>query len=179
MTKIVTSEEHRSAFRGMAAGVAGGLTAAWVMNAYLTGSKKAREAMQTPEQRAKQKEQEASAGDDSTQRIADLVVRGVTGNSLSEQGKKTGGPLVHYIFGAMTGALYGAVTEYSKYSRLGFGTLFGSMVFIGADEVVVPALDLAPKPSEQPLGNHIDHWIAHLVYGATLEAVRRATRRLV
>ena len=179
MTKTTASGSCPSMSRGMAAGVAGGLVAAWIMNAYLAGSKKAREAMLTPEENEKQKEQEASAGDDSTQRVADLVAKGVTGEPLSEEGKKTSGPVVHYLFGAMMGALYGVAAEYSKASRLGFGTLFGSMLFIGADEVMVPALGLAPPPSEQPLGNRVDHWIAHLVYGATLETGRRVARKLV
>jgi hypothetical protein len=43
----------------------------------------------------------------------------------------------------------------------------------------VLALGLGPKPAETTLANHVDHWIAHLVYAASLEAGRRTIRKLI
>ena len=46
------------------------------------------------------------------------------------------------------------------------------------DEVAVPAFQLAPAPTETPATDHLQHWAAHVVYGASLELVRSLVRRI-
>jgi uncharacterized membrane protein YagU involved in acid resistance len=159
--------------RGVLAGAAAGLVAAWVMNQFLAAWTKAQKALQEPT------EAEPPQGEDSTEMVADAIVHSVTGRHLDKADKQKAGPIVHYAFGSLMGGVYGAMAEYSPQWRRGFGTLFGTVLFVGADEIVVPALGLGKPPNEEPLPNQAGHWAAHMVYGATVEAVRRGLRRLM
>ena len=111
-------------------------------------------------------------------KVADAIAKTTTGHHLTKEQKETGGPIVHYAFGGLMGGVYGGIAEYLPASRIGFGTLFGSGLFAGADLVVVPALGLSKPPTEQPISDHVSHWGAHVIYGATLEFVRRGVRRM-
>ena len=165
--------------RGVAAGAIGGLVAAWVMNGFIAGAMKVQEGMKSPEQKATEESQQAAQpkdeeqSEDSTMKVADTVAWLVTGQHLSKQGKQKGGPIVHYAFGALMGALYGALAELSETSTVGAGTAFGTGLFIAADEIMVPALGLSKPPTQQPASDQLTHYAAHLVYGTTTEMVRR------
>ena len=117
--------------------------------------------------------------EDSTEKVADAIACAITGQHLSKQAKKQAGPLVHYGFGCVMGSAYGAIAEYSSQARLGFGTLFGAVLFVGADEIVVPALGLGKSPAEDTISNQVSHLAAHLVYGAAVEIGRRGLRSLL
>ncbi len=172
-----SSEPHL--FRGILAGAVGGLVASAAMNGFQAASSQAKTALQTPEVREQAQQQQAASGDDTTQIVANLVAQKATGDELSQDQKNTAGPVVHYLFGTLMGAFYGGLAEYAPLSALGVGTVFGSALFLGADEVTLPALGLSKSPAEEPIGPQLDHWAAHLVYGATTELVRRGVRRLV
>ena len=60
--------------------------------------------------------------------------------------------------------------------RLGPGTLYGSAVWLGADEVALPALGYAAPAQERPTNEHIYGAAAHAVYGAVTETVRDVLR---
>jgi putative membrane protein len=98
------------------------------------------------------------------------------GQHLSHEQRKQAGPVVHHVFGALAGGLYGALAECSDWTSLGFGTLFGAVLYASADLIGVPAFDLAPSPTEQPIASQATPLAAHLVYGATTDLVRRAIR---
>jgi uncharacterized membrane protein YagU involved in acid resistance len=161
--------------RGFIAGAAGGVVASLVMNIFLAGTSKAKEALEDPAEKA----QKAEAAEDSTQKVADAVAYEVSGRHLSKEEKQTGGPIVHYVFGGLMGGVYGVAAEYFPATRIGAGTVFGSALFLGADELAIPALGLGKTPAEQPVSDQANHLTAHMVYGATVEAVRRGVRRLI
>ena len=171
------SEPHL--FRGILAGAVGGLIASAVMNGYQATSAKAWYAVKSPEEQKKARREQASAGDDTTKIVANFVARKATGEDLTPGQKETAGPVVHYLFGTVMGALYGGLAEYAPLSALGVGTVFGSALFLGADELTLPLLGLSKPPAEEPAGPQLDHWAAHLVYGATTELVRRGLRHVV
>ena len=154
--------------RGVLAGAIGGLFAAWVMNGFIAGAMK----IQQPSQNSGQQQNEEQS-EDSTMKVADTVTWLATGRHLSREGKQKGGPIVHYAFGTLMGALYGALAELSRKSTAGAGTAFGTGLFLAADEVMVPALGLSKPPTQQPVSDQLTHYAAHLVYGATTEMVRR------
>jgi len=153
------------------AGAVGGLAAAWVMNQFLAGSAKLEERVQKKLHPEQQTPSEQSGGEDSTVKTAKAISR-LVGHELSEREKKVAGPVVHYAFGASMGALYGLLSEIQPHARIGFGTVFGAALWLAADGFVVPALKLAPKPTETPVKSHVNHIAAHVVYGAATEAVR-------
>jgi hypothetical protein len=77
------------------------------------------------------------------------------------------------------GALYGALAERAPVSSRGFGLPFATALWVGADEVAVPALGLSKRPAEDPISTHASALAAHWVYGAIAEGVRRAVRKVI
>lgn len=168
---------NKSILKGLAAGLAGGLAATLVMDqfqkAWSKGEHAVREATHT-EQPPPSGEQE-----DATEKAAGKVVRIATGRELSKNQRKKGGPMVHYLFGSLMGGVYGVAAEYYGGVHLGYGVGFGTALFFGSDEVGVPAAGLSPPSTETPLPKHAQEWMAHLVYGATADTVRRLVRRML
>jgi putative membrane protein len=174
-------QRKKHLFRGILAGVAGGLVAAWTMNVFMAGpGKKLQESLQTDEENREEQQTQGEQEDDATMKTADAVVNAVTGGQhLSHEGREKAGPVVHYSFGALMGGVYGGLAEYSPAVRSGFGTSFGSALFTGADLVAIPAFRLGPSPTEEPAAKLASPFAAHLVYGVTTELVRRLVRSML
>jgi putative membrane protein len=118
----------------------------------------------------------AEGGDDATVKVADLLVRTLAERPLPEEAKPWAGTLVHYAFGGVVGALYGAVAEHAPRVAVGLGVPFGAAVWLGAHVITVPAAGLAPPPTRRPLRAEASELVLHLVYGAATEIVRRLGR---
>jgi putative membrane protein len=163
---------------GIVAGIAGGLVASWIMNEFMQNvGPSLQKAVQGDDSAGEQQEPVGPKPDDATMKTADAVVSTVTGGRhLSHQGKEKGGPIVHYAFGALMGATYGAIAEGLPQATVGFGTAFGAALFAGADLIAVPALNLSGSPGDAPVSSQTTPFAAHLVYGAATEAVRRLVR---
>ena len=159
----------RSAWKGIVAGAVAGLAATYVMTKFQSSFSKL----------AKQDEENQSEdqGDPSTVKVADKISTVVRGQHLPDDQKETAGNVVHYGFGTLMGAAYGALAEYAPITRSGFGSAFGSALFVGADEIGVPLAGLSKPPQETPARLHLYAWASHLVYGAALEGTRLATRK--
>ena len=165
--------------RGVLAGVAGGLVAAWVMNQWSEGPGAAlNKQLETPEEQKQVSSQ--SDGEDATMKAADkIAATAQAGQHLTHEQREQGGPIVHYAYAALVGGLYGGLAEYSKLVRSGFGTTYGTALFVGGDMVAVPALHLSKPVSEFPAASYAGPFTAHLVYGATTELVRRLLRAIL
>ena len=97
--------------------------------------------------------------------------------SLNSSEKEKAGPIVRHAFGTLIGGIYGATAEKVPQVKSGYGLPFGAAIFVGADEIAVPALGLSPKPfSETEPQEHAYALLSHFVYGATAEIVRRRVR---
>jgi uncharacterized membrane protein YagU involved in acid resistance len=126
-----------------------------------------------------QQEQQSSSqqqSEDPTQTTAEKISEVVAGIRLSKEQKKKGGTIVHYAFGALMGAVYGAAAEVLPPVKSLAGLSYGAAVFVGVDELALPVLGLAKTPVEYPLSSHLSGLGQHLVYGATTEFVRRTLR---
>jgi hypothetical protein len=174
----MTEQNGSRVLSGIAAGVAGGLFASWVMNAFMqevNGHRDKDENRPADGQEVKQEVKE-----DATMKTADAIVSTVTGGRhLSFEQKQTGGPIVHYAFGAIMGGVYGALAEWSPGATAGFGTAFAGALFAGADLVAVPALKLSGSPAEVPASTLVTPFAAHLVYGVATEGARRLVRAVL
>jgi hypothetical protein len=176
--------------KGLAAGVVGGLAAAWTMNQFqallsktLAGEERSHgaQSMQqgTPRQgvgaelAAEGKDEE---DDTAPARLANAISVGVTGRELSKGEKEFAGTVLHYAMGVTSGAIYGAVAEGLPLVTVGAGLPFGAAVWAIADEGVVPAAGLSKPPSEYPLSVHLYAFASHLVFGLTTELVRKGVR---
>jgi putative membrane protein len=181
---IVNKENHP--LRGILAGVAGGLVAAWVMNEFLAGpGKKLQRTVQTEEQNWLDdiQQYQAESGEpkeDAAVKVADKIVNVVTGGQhLSWEKKQKAGPIVHYAFGAVMGGVYGGLAECAPAVTAGLGTSFGGILFGTADLLAVPALGLSQHATKSEAARLASPFAAHLVYGATTEIVRRFIRAIL
>ena len=175
----------RSVWRGALSGALGGLAAAWVMNQFQAGVSKASSAMQQGNGEGRQSpqssrgQQQQSSDEDATQKAAQAISEATTGRTLTKKQKQTAGPIVHYAFGSLMGAAYGSAVELAPLVRSGWGLPFGTLLWLGADEVAVPAFGLSQSPMKAPASTHASALASHLVYGATADVVRRAVRALL
>ena len=167
--------------RGMAAGLLAGLAASWVMNEFQQMRPKSQGGSEPQDQPQERKEREAGSGadEDATVKTAELVAQRVLHRQLSEREKRIAGPVVHYAYGSLVGALYGGLAELLPVVSAGAGLPFGAALWLLGDEVAVPALGLAKPPTEYPVESHADALAAHFMYGATTDLLRRVLRHVL
>lgn len=179
-----------SLLRGLVIGAAAGITATLVMDQFQKLSSISQKAIEkqkkladgeSPWQIAHEQaaqEQKEAAEEGSTEIVARTLAE-AAGRQIPSDSRKQAGQAVHYTFGTLMGVVYGVATELLPEVASGGGTAFGTMLFLGADEVAVPALRLSPPPSGTATVDHLQHWAAHIVYGGSLELVRSLLRRFV
>lgn len=165
--------------KGLLSGIIGGLVGTIVMTQFQSAWSKASEELKKSKgEAAEQRQDQAQEGEkeDATMKAAGKVAS-IAGKELTHETKKKLGPVVHYGFGTLQGAIYGMVLEATGCSGgLLAGLAFGAALFTLADEVAVPAAGLSGKPSETPLPTHLYALAAHLVYGMSTEVARRGLR---
>ena len=174
-------------WKGIVAGLAGGLVASWTMNQFQAawtriqeGSEKSHGAQSMqPSEGSKGQGQDAKEQDDATVKAAKIISEDVFGHELQESEKKPAGAAVHYAFGTVTGGLYGALAEVTPQVTSAAGIPFGAAFWLLADEISVPALGLSKGPTAYPVSTHVYALASHLVYGATAELSRRAVRHVL
>ena len=134
--------DARRVIVGAAVGAAAGLAASWVMSEF-------------------QSKWKAASGEDgdgdepNTVKAADAVAEATVGEPVPQQYRDPTGTAVHYGFGALLGAVYGAAVELRPEAKAGFGTAYGAAVSLIADEAALPALGLAPPAQDVPAAAHI------------------------
>ena len=164
-----------SVWKGAVAGAVGGLVASWAMNEFSALIKTVAESSSNG-RKQKAKGNDEQQQEDPTMTTAEKISETVADIKLNKQQKKKGGTVVHYVFGAVMGAVYGAASEVAPPLKSLAGLPYGAALFIGADEIALPVLGLAKKPTEYPLSRHLSGLGQHLLYGATVELVRRGMR---
>ncbi|HEX4576140.1 MAG TPA: DUF1440 domain-containing protein [Edaphobacter sp.] len=179
-----------SVLRGIITGATAGIAATLIMDQFFKLTSAGQKAVEKQMKLAQgaspweiaheqvQHEQQAAEREDSTEIVARKIAE-ATGKTLDKEQKKTAGRAVHYTFGTLVGIAYGVSAELIPEVRTGAGTAFGTILFLGADEVAVPAFQLAPPPDQAPATDHLQHWAAHVVYGGSLELVRSLIYRLI
>ncbi len=170
--------KRRALSKGALAGAMAGLAGAWAMNEFQALLSKATQKQQdNGAQGMAERPPEPTSSDeegDATQRVAARIVHAALGRNLTRQQKNVAGPIVHYAIGCASGALYGTAAELSPRFSKGLGLPFGSVLWLAADEISVPA---PSRPAlDYPLSSHLSALAAHVVYGFTTELTRRALR---
>lgn len=175
-------------WKGLVAGLAGGLVASWTMNQFQAawtriaeGAEKPHgaQSMQPAEGSNGEQRQDVQEQDDATVKAAKAISEGIFGHELQKSEKKPAGAAVHYAFGTMSGGLYGALAEVSPQVTTAAGLPFGAAFWLVADEISVPLLGLSKGPTAYPLSTHAYALASHLVYGVTTEFSRRALRQVL
>jgi putative membrane protein len=150
------------------AGAAGGLAASYAMNAFQGFLATLERVYKGP----KGEDTEADGPpEDATVKTARSISTHLLHHDLTPSEAKWAGPLVHYAFGTLVGAAYGALAETARPAKAGAGTAYGTAVWLAADELAVPALGLSG--SQAPITSHAKMLAAHLVYGAATHFTRK------
>lgn len=84
---------------------------------------------------------------------------------LPEPQKQQAGRLIHYLFGASVGGVYGAVKPHGHHPILAMA--YASAVFSLGRQVAVPLLGLSS--AKTPPSLHLHSWVAHLAWGLTVD----------
>ncbi len=174
----------REPLLGALAGAVGGLVGAWAMvqfnhivGATTEGTDKEGDRFARHREEARPNAIDGTLPDEpGTMQAASALAEPVLGRELSEEEKEAGGTVLHYVFGATAGALYGVAAEVDNSTTRGGGMAFGATVWLIADEVGMHAAGFATSPADYPLSRHAATLGTHLVFGLTVEAVRRAIR---
>jgi uncharacterized membrane protein YagU involved in acid resistance len=170
---------RRDLARGIASGLVAGLAATWVMTRFqeaVPPDAFARLFGEEPEDRENDTEKADSRP--ATVEAAEEATTFLFDHELRDEEEEPAGTVVHYAFGAASGAAYGAAAELAPAVTAGAGLPFGVALWLAADEIGVPAAGLSEPPWEHPPSTHAYGLAAHLVYGLTAEIVRRLVRRL-
>ena len=176
---MFSSRPSPDPLKGLLAGVAGGLAAAWVMERFQALVPQETFAALLGGGQAGQQGGDGQEGEPATVKTAEAISEGVLGHDLTKREKAWAGPAVHYAFGSSVGAAYGVTAEYAPEVTEGAGLPFGAAVWLLADEGAVPALGLSDAPWKYPPSTHVYALASHLVYGLTAEGARRLVRTLL
>jgi putative membrane protein len=101
----------------------------------------------------------------------------VAGRGLPDSQRKVAERSIHWVFGALAGAVYGAMTEYEPSLGAWRGAAFGITLNRITHESLLPKMGLSAPTRDQPTEERISEWVTHAVYGVTTDLVRRSVRK--
>jgi putative membrane protein len=158
MKKLKAKTVTRSLAKGMLAGLIGGLVA--------TAAKTFAEKIYPPRTHGEP---------DPLAILAEKLV----GHELVGTQKTAAVETVHWGFGALTGAAYGALAEYYPQATAKDGAAFGMALTSLTHETELPALGLSADAHELTTRERTSEMATHVVYGVVTETVRRITRKML
>ena len=145
---------------GAAAGALGTLAMSPVMSAI--GK------LQSPTDR--RREDEAGYEENAPTKAAQAVSRPL---GVRLENPEAAGTVVHYAYGTAWGIGYALITRRFGSIPLLSGIVLGVALWAIGDEILVPALRLAPKATAYPATTHVKALGGHVAYGAGLDTAFR------
>jgi putative membrane protein len=109
----------------------------------------------------------------------EVLAEKVAGHELVGTQKEVAVESIHWGFGALTGAAYGALVEFYPAATAKDGAGFGMALSSLTHGTVLPAMGLAAEPGEQTTRERTSELATHVVYGVVTETVRRVVRRML
>ncbi|HEX3660006.1 MAG TPA: DUF1440 domain-containing protein [Acidobacteriaceae bacterium] len=106
-----------------------------------------------------------------------VLAEQVTGRPLTGSDRRLAQQGIHWIFGALAGAVYGALVELEPSLGAWRGAAFGITLNRITHESILPKMGLSAPPGQQPTQERISEWVTHAAYGVATDSVRRAVRR--
>lgn len=156
MAKKIPEERKRSILKGALAGLVGGIVG--------SGAKIVAEKLYPPR----------TAGQ--TPPPVALAER-LAGHPLAPDQQEAALQGIHWAFGALAGAAYGAAVELEPKAAAWRGAAFGLTLNKIAHNTMLPRMGLAEQPVRQRTQQRQSEWITHAVYGVTTDLVRRMVRK--
>jgi putative membrane protein len=109
----------------------------------------------------------------------DVLAEKIAGHPLHGETRAVATEVIHWGFGAMTGAAYGALAEFYPAATTKEGATFGLVLMTLTHETALPAMGLSESADEQSTREHTSEAATHLVYGLVAERVRKFVRGLL
>jgi len=106
-----------------------------------------------------------------------VLAENVAGRRLAEPDRQLALQGIHFLFGAIAGAIYGGLVEVEPSFAAWRGAAFGITLNRITHETILPRVGLTAPPGDQPAQERISEWVTHAVYGVATDTVRRAVRR--
>ncbi|HEY5055834.1 MAG TPA: DUF1440 domain-containing protein [Acidobacteriaceae bacterium] len=103
----------------------------------------------------------------------------VTGHALAPATRAVAAEGIHWTFGAATGAAYGALAEFYPAATAKEGAAFGMALESLTHETALPALGISLPIGDQTTRERVGELTTHVVYGLTVEFVRRLVRKVL
>lgn len=158
LRKQVEPIHEKSLLKGLVAGLIGGLVA--------TAAKSIAEKFYPPRTHG---EPEPPA----------VLAEKVVGHHLAETPKAVAVETIHWSFGALTGAAYGALAEFYPAATAKEGASFGLTLASLTHGAALPAMGLSADPQQQTTREHTSEMATHIIYGIVTETVRSLVRKLL
>ena len=169
-------------YRGVVLGLAGGVVGVLAMGQYWTkvaplledGSQGGGDTGGTAEQPKPDQNvispfgQQHEPGESSTAAMGRLAYQAISGKTPGKETRAALSEAVHWGFGVLSGAAFGAVTARRQRASPLTGAAFGAALWALNDEGLVPLLGLQDGPAASPPTGHLNRLGAHLFYGAAL-----------
>ena len=156
MAKQGTEKRKRSILKGALAGLVGGIVG--------SGAKMVAEKIYPPR----------IAGETPPPVV---LAEQVAGHRLSPGQREVALKSIHWTFGAIAGAVYGAAVELEPRAGAWRGAAFGLALNKLTHESLLPRMGLAEEPVRQTTQERQSEWVTHAVYGITTDLVRRLVRK--
>lgn len=110
--------------------------------------------------------------------LADRVTRRLGRGPLDTPTRLRVQKVVHYTFGALSGAAYGALAEAFPAATAGAGTVAGAGLYAASHGSALSLLRVQEPPWRLPRAAFAWEFTSHLLFGLTLELGRRSASRV-
>ena len=158
LTEERKNEPAKSLVKGLVAGLIGGLVA--------TAAKTIAERIYPPRTHG---EPEPPA----------VLAEKLAGHELTTKEQAVAVETIHWGFGALAGAGYGALAEFYPAATAKDGAGFGMALASLTHEGALPAMGLSAPPEEQTTRERTSEMASHAIFGVVTETVRRVVRKLL
>lgn len=106
-----------------------------------------------------------------------ILAEKIAHHPLNDQQQAVAMHGIHWSFGALAGAVYGASVEFEPKMGAWRGAAFGLALNRLTHESLLPKMGLSEQTERQPTQERMSEWVSHVVYGVTTDLVRRLVRR--
>jgi putative membrane protein len=109
----------------------------------------------------------------------EVLAEKIAGHPLGDDELAVASETIHWGFGAIAGAAYGALAEFYPAATAKEGATFGLALMTLTHETALPAMGLGAPVDEQTPREHTSEAATHVLYGVVAERVRSFVRGLL
>jgi len=109
----------------------------------------------------------------------EVLAEKLAGHRLDDDTKFVASEAIHWGFGAVAGAAYGALAEFYPAATAKEGASFGLALMTLTHETALPAMGLGAASEDQTAREHTSEAATHLLFGVVAEKVRKIVRGML